>query len=103
MEVHPYNDFSEAYAAYTARREEGGIEGDPILLDLLALLGDIEGRPVLDAGCGDGYLSRVLAARGARVVGMDIGPRLIEMATMPPEGYVFPRFTLLAFEKPAGT
>lgn len=80
MEGRQYDDFTEAYAAYTVRREEGGIEGDPILLDLLALLGDIEGRLVLDAGCGDGYLSRVLAARGARVVGMDMGPRLIETA-----------------------
>jgi 2-polyprenyl-3-methyl-5-hydroxy-6-metoxy-1,4-benzoquinol methylase len=80
MEAHQYDDFTEAYAAYTDQREAGGIEGDPILLDLLALLGDIEGRQVLDAGCGDGYLSRVLAARGAHVTGMDMGPRLIAMA-----------------------
>lgn len=79
-EAHRWDDYSEAYAAYTARREMGGIEGDPILPDLLALLGDIEGRLILDAGCGDGYLARALAARGARVVGMDMGPRLIETA-----------------------
>ena len=30
------------------------------------LLGDIAGRQVLDAGCGEGYLARALAARGAR-------------------------------------
>lgn len=34
---------------------------------LLALLGDVIGRRVLDAGCGEGYLARILAARGARV------------------------------------
>jgi 2-polyprenyl-3-methyl-5-hydroxy-6-metoxy-1,4-benzoquinol methylase len=77
-----YDDFADAYAAAVVERERGGFEDDPngILPDLLSLLGDIEGRIVLDAGCGEGYLARVLAARGARVVGMDMGPRLIELA-----------------------
>ena len=35
---------------------------------------------MLDAACGDGYLARVLAARGAQVTGIDLGPRLIERA-----------------------
>lgn len=71
-----------AYEATVTQRELGGIEGDPygILPALLDLLGDIAGRPVLDAGCGTGYLARVLAARGARVTGIDIGPNLIERA-----------------------
>ena len=47
---------------------------------LLDLLGDVTGLRVLDAACGDGYLARVLAARGAIVTGIDIGPRLIERA-----------------------
>lgn len=38
---------------------------------LLRLLGDVRGRRVLDAGCGHGYLSRMLAARGATVVGLE--------------------------------
>lgn len=77
-----YDDFADAYAAAVAERERGGIGTDRygILPDLLPLLGDIEGRLVLDAGCGEGYLARVLASRGARVVGIDAGPRLIEMA-----------------------
>lgn len=77
-----YDDFADAYAAAVVERERGGVEHDPngILPDLLALLGEIEGRLVLDAGCGEGYLARVLASRGARVVGMDAGPRLIEVA-----------------------
>jgi 2-polyprenyl-3-methyl-5-hydroxy-6-metoxy-1,4-benzoquinol methylase len=32
---------------------------------LLRMLGDVPGPRVLDAGCGSGYLSRMLAARGA--------------------------------------
>ena len=35
------------------------------------LLGDVGGLRVLDAGCGNGYLSRMLAQRGAQVVGVE--------------------------------
>ena len=77
-----YDDYSAEYAAYVAQREQGGAEGDPlgILPCLLELLGDVTGRSVLDAGCGEGYLARVLAGRGARVTGIDLSPRLIEIA-----------------------
>jgi len=77
-----YDDYSAEYAAYAAQREQGGVEGDPvgILPCLLEFLGDVAGRSVLDAGCGEGYLARVLAGRGARVTGIDLSPRLIEMA-----------------------
>ena len=37
---------------------------------LLRLLGDVGGR-ALDAGCGNGYFARILARRGARVVGVE--------------------------------
>ena len=79
----PYDAYVAAYEAYTARREPGGVAGpDPmgILPVLLDLLGDVAGRETLDAGCGQGYLARVLAARGARVTGVDLSPRLIELA-----------------------
>ncbi|HZU11820.1 MAG TPA: methyltransferase domain-containing protein [Chloroflexota bacterium] len=77
-----YDDYPAEYAAYVARREEGGVDGDPlgILPRFLALLGDVAGQSVLDAGCGEGYLARVLAGRGARVTGIDISPRLIALA-----------------------
>ncbi len=35
---------------------------------------------MLDAGCGEGYNGRVLARRGARVTGIDISERMIELA-----------------------
>ena len=37
-------------------------------------LGDIAGKSVLDLACGDGHTSRMLAERGAKVVGVDISP-----------------------------
>lgn len=52
---------------------------DPAVLEAV---GDCRGLAVLDAGCGEGYLARELARRGAaRVVGVDTSPTLIEAAT----------------------
>lgn len=39
---------------------------------LLALCEPLQGRRVLDLGCGQGYFTRQLAARGAQVVGIDL-------------------------------
>jgi 2-polyprenyl-3-methyl-5-hydroxy-6-metoxy-1,4-benzoquinol methylase len=77
-----YDAYPAEYAVYTARREAGGIDGDPleILPSFLDLLGGVAGQRVLDAGCGDGYLARVLAVRGARVTGVDLSPNLIALA-----------------------
>lgn len=84
-----YDAYASQYAVNVAWREQGGVDGDPfgLLPPLLELLGDITGCRVLDAGCGEGYLARVLAARGARVTGIDLSPRLIELArTKDPAG-----------------
>jgi SAM-dependent methyltransferase len=45
-----------------------------------ALLGDVEGRRVLDFGCGSGENCLMLARRGAKVVGVDISESLIRVA-----------------------
>jgi ubiquinone/menaquinone biosynthesis C-methylase UbiE len=45
-----------------------------------ALLGEVRGKRLLDAGCGEGYLSRYYAAKGTKVTGVDISSRLIEEA-----------------------
>ena len=79
-EAHDYDSYAAELASYTAAREQGGAAGDALLQRLLELLGDVTGQRVLDAACGDGYLARVLAARGARVTAIDLGPRLIELA-----------------------
>jgi 2-polyprenyl-3-methyl-5-hydroxy-6-metoxy-1,4-benzoquinol methylase len=77
-----YDAYPAEYAAFVARREKDGVDADPfgILPRLLELLGDVAGRRVLDAGCGEGYLARVLASQGARVTGLDLSPRLIALA-----------------------
>ena len=39
---------------------------------------------VLEAGCGEGHLSAIMAADGRRVRGIDISPRVIELARANP-------------------
>ena len=50
---------------------------DPVLL---VFLGDVRGQRVLDAGSGAGYLARMLAKRGARVVAVENASRFHELA-----------------------
>ncbi len=78
--ANPWEEYAAGYARWIDRRERAGLEGDAILSRLLELLGDVAGRAVLDAGCGEGFLARILAARGARVTGLDLSPKLIAMA-----------------------
>ena len=47
---------------------------------VLRMLGDVRGQRVLDAGCGNGYLSRMLARRGARVTGIEPASALFGFA-----------------------
>jgi SAM-dependent methyltransferase len=82
LKTSAYDGCADAYAAVVDAREEHGPDGDPfgIVPHLLPLVGDIAGLSVLDACCGEGYLARILAARGGRVTGIDISTRLIERA-----------------------
>lgn len=45
----------------------------------LELLGDIDGRRVLDAACGPGLYAEELVLRGAQVVGFDQSRRMVEI------------------------
>jgi ubiquinone/menaquinone biosynthesis C-methylase UbiE len=80
---------SEAIAAWSAMPAEviNAIDdhGDFVKRHLIndnifEMLGPVEGRRVLDAGCGQGYFSRLLAERGATVVGIEPADALVERA-----------------------
>lgn len=44
------------------------------------LIGDVRGRLVLDLACGEGYNTRILARKGAKVTGVDYSEKLVELA-----------------------
>jgi SAM-dependent methyltransferase len=67
---------------WTERMRTGTDAPRKYLLDRahLELAGDILGKRVLDAGCGEGRYARMLAERGAKVTGIDLSERMIEHA-----------------------
>ena len=52
----------------------------PFVKGLVAALGPVAGKDVLELGCGHGQLSVYLAKQGARVTGVDIGANLVAAA-----------------------
>jgi len=44
------------------------------------LIGSVKGKKVLDLACGEGYNTRILARKGANVIGVDRSKRLIDLA-----------------------
>lgn len=50
---------------------------DGVVFDVI---GVVDGLTILDAGCGEGYLSRALALQGARVIGVDTCVEFVESA-----------------------
>lgn len=83
-EQNTYNQFADRYAQDyiqpDTEREQFNFNRDVVIPPLLDLAGDVAGQAVLDAGCGEGVVSRLLAERGAQVVGVDVATRFIEIA-----------------------
>ena len=44
------------------------------------LMGDLTGRSILDVGCGDGHNAVLFARMGAKVTGIDVSPKAIDVA-----------------------
>jgi SAM-dependent methyltransferase len=90
--VNPWDEYAEEYARLIAEREHAGSDQGALAQCMFEQLGDLAGREVLDAACGEGFFSRLLAQRGARVTGIDLSPRLIETAVKrSPEGLIIYR------------
>ncbi|MEZ4680640.1 MAG: methyltransferase domain-containing protein [Caldilineaceae bacterium] len=77
-----YNHYADRYAeGYTSSSgKQPNFNRDVVIPPLLDVVGDVAGLTVLDAGCGEGVVSRLLAERGATVTGIDVAPRFIELA-----------------------
>ncbi len=55
---------------------------NPVRLDYIQKHQPLSQQQVLDLGCGGGILSEALAKEGAQVTGVDIEPKLIEVAKL---------------------
>ena len=72
-----YDPVADRYAAGADAAPYNALYERPAML---ALLPDVAGARVLDAGCGDGWYAQQLAARGARVTAVDASTRMVEHA-----------------------
>jgi 2-polyprenyl-6-hydroxyphenyl methylase/3-demethylubiquinone-9 3-methyltransferase len=76
--------FDELSSRWWDRDSEFGPlhEINPLRLDYIDRIADIEGKRVLDVGCGGGLLSEAMALRGAEVTGIDMGEAAIGTARL---------------------
>jgi SAM-dependent methyltransferase len=78
---------AELYDEWHRPRGPGPSPGGPWHRLAIAQLGDVAGLRVLEIGCGVGEFSRLLAERGARVIGADISPVAVEHTRLQLERY----------------
>jgi SAM-dependent methyltransferase len=76
----PKTDYDEFAEAYSADNEANLLNGHYERPAMLSLAGDVDGRRILDAGCGSGPLSAALRDRGAIMTGFDLSTAMIELA-----------------------
>ncbi|MFD1554112.1 class I SAM-dependent methyltransferase [Paraburkholderia silviterrae] len=72
-----YTQFAQRYAQIAPEKPHNALYERPATA---ALLGDVAGLCVLDAGCGPGIVSAELARAGARVSAFDVTPAMVELA-----------------------
>jgi SAM-dependent methyltransferase len=73
-----WNALADGWSEWVHFNENRRFVLDPAHLEQI---GDISGKRVLDAGCGEGRFARMLSERGAKVTAIDFSPRMIEIAT----------------------
>jgi 2-polyprenyl-6-hydroxyphenyl methylase/3-demethylubiquinone-9 3-methyltransferase len=57
-------------------------EINPLRLEWIDSLASIAGKPVIDVGCGGGILAEAMAAKGAKVTGIDLSDKALKVAKL---------------------
>jgi len=57
-------------------------EINPLRLDYIAGIAGLRGKRIVDVGCGGGILAEAMAARGARVTGIDLAEKPLKVAQL---------------------
>jgi SAM-dependent methyltransferase len=77
LALRAYEALAERYARLIDTKAHNALYERPATLSLLS---DVEGKRVLDAGCGPGVYSELLVERGAEVIAVDVSPAMVEQA-----------------------
>ncbi len=72
-----YQTLADRYAALVDTKPHNAYYERPATLSLLP---DVDGKHVLDAGCGPGLYAQIMLARGASVVALDASPAMLAQA-----------------------
>lgn len=74
-----WDRYAETYSS--VHSEQGDLHKEIFLNPaLLSLMGTVKNKKVLDAGCGEGYFSRMLAKSEAAVTAVDYSEKMLEIA-----------------------
>ncbi|MEM9830167.1 MAG: class I SAM-dependent methyltransferase [Bacteroidota bacterium] len=73
-----YEKLARSYSEKIDYKPHNAFYDRPNTLSLLPE--EIEGKLILDAGCGPGKYSEILLTQGATVIGVDLSPKMIEEA-----------------------
>ncbi|NJK65845.1 MAG: methyltransferase domain-containing protein [Oscillatoriales cyanobacterium RU_3_3] len=74
-----WDDRAEQYQAYFDDPSEK-VSSTTVFPRMLQIIGNIEGKKVLDFGCSMGRFSRIMHDMGAMVTGYDLSPKAVEIA-----------------------
>lgn len=72
-----YDDIADWYDQFLQERP---VYFEVVLPNVLELVGGVAGEKICDLACGQGWMARELARRGAQVTGIDLAPRLLALA-----------------------
>lgn len=90
MSTTTYNDIADWYDQYL---RDNPLYREVILPSVLEMVGEVQGQEICDLACGQGWIARELARRGARVTGLDLADNLLAMAqqheTLEPLGITY--------------
>jgi len=71
-----YDAVADNYTEFVA----GLLEGNPMMRAVLAAFAELVDGPVVEAGCGPGHITNYLASLGVEIHGIDLAPRMVEIA-----------------------
>lgn len=70
----------DEFGKYFSCLEEKNRDRKQLAKILLSMMGDVRGKRILDAGCGEGKETKILSEMGAEVIGIDISREMLKLA-----------------------